>query len=199
MHTTEEQAQNLGPQVPDYDREAELLQIKVLQQRKIAMGIYGAVLILFLFPFFNLSCKGITLFSVSGLDMVTGKSFSDLSHSIGDELSAMDGGYGIPPSPWAIIAFLCPILAIGVYLSKYVMRDATALALGVVGFLGLVALAIVGKLKADSKFPDLLDDEVKVKFGMGLVLAIVAAAVAVYFSNAVHKGHKLLTARKDSL
>lgn len=165
----------------------DLLLVKTLQQRKIVKGLLIAILILFFFPFFSISCKGISVITVDGIDLVTGK-------SIDDDYDFDDAG--IPPSPWAILALICPALALGSYFSNWVQKDGGSLVLIMVGTACIIALAVVIKVKGASKL-DLDNDylEVKIKLGMGLVLAIASYLGATYFSYNIYRSQQEIDSR----
>jgi hypothetical protein len=138
--------------------------------RKIVLGIFVLVVIVFLLPWINVSCMGTSVVTANGFDMVTGKS-NDVP---GGLLTRVDNK--MDPQPLAILILVSAIVGIIITLLKWKRAPTAQTITAILGIVFLIAL----KLKLDNQVTQEGQGAIKIDYLIGYWLAIVLfAAVAV--------------------
>jgi len=131
---------------------------------------YGAMLILFLLPFFSVSCEGVTVASASGFDLVIGGELdgmiADMAKEGGGGDASFDGDLSVDPELWAIV--LLAIVIVGLVLS--LIKGAPKSLHGAVGLAGLVAIVMLYLKVTDGADLPSEAAEVEISVGMGFGL-----------------------------
>jgi len=143
--------QTINIQVPSADN--------IASRRPLIPASFTFAIILFFFTFCDFKCGGQKIFSVTGINLVTGTELKDHDMFTGRETK----GKEIPASIWAIFAFGAAIVGLGAFLIKEKREALIGTGAGAIGFGSLLILQFVikstidkearGQLEADLQFP----------------------------------------------
>ncbi len=129
-------------------------------QRRLPAGIYGLALLCFLLPFVAVSCQGERVATFTGVHLVTGTMVSQQRGK----------PERVPAEPFAILASLAGIAAIGFTFKRGQLREGVLGAVaGVTGFLALLAL----KFKIDDEIQRKGDGMFQVAYEPGYWLTLI--------------------------
>ncbi|MBK9636556.1 MAG: hypothetical protein IPO63_01575 [Bacteroidetes bacterium] len=138
---------------------------------------FGIVIICFFFSFFDLKCNNQVVYSVKGIDLVTGVNDPGKSNIFGGETNRTENPKG-QKSIWAIIAITCALLGILAYATKY--KDNHRLICGFAGG-GFCSMILLG---LTSYF--ILEDNLKGRADWSFGIAFFVALVGFFIAVAIH-------------
>lgn len=148
--------------------------------KKFSFAIFGLVLIAFFLPFMHLSCQGQKIgTSISGFQLITGTTME--LPDMGKMMAQQPGMPGEPPAMkadskigselFAIIAFSCAVLGLGL---SFLKNKKSAILPAISGVAGLVMLLLL-KSKLDGNITKEAGGMVQVEYDIGFWL------IAVFF------------------
>lgn len=164
----------------------------VEKARRFSPALFGIIAICFLLPFVAITCSGQELFSLSGLDLVTGtevgqddlaseftEGFNQLEEGFGGETTteteAADEETAIDPEPAAILALALAVIGLIAGFALKGDRGALVSALaGILGVLALLALRMMFKVEDPAASAEELQQAEAIigyEWGMGWWLA----------------------------
>jgi hypothetical protein len=145
--------------------------------RKIVLGIFLLVIILFLMPWVNVSCAGASIVEVSGFDMVTG------NYNVPQEYAGSSSGSNNEPLAIGVLAAAVAGAIFSLFSGKF------GIFMRVLSGLAGIALLIALKIKLGNDFRDSSADTsnemygvVQLRFLIGYWLTLGAFAVAAILS-----------------
>lgn len=128
----------------------------VEKARRFSPAMFAVIAVCFFLPFVALTCAGQELFSVKGIDLVTGTEITedDLSGDVRDSLQQFEEGFGetptddsadendkLDPQLWAIVALAAAVVGV---VGGLVLRDRRGRLLSAIsGIVGAVSLILL--------------------------------------------------------
>lgn len=159
--------QTIKIQVPSADN--------IASRRSLIPILFAAVIILFFFNFFTVSCGGQKVGSVTGFNLVTGTELKDHDLISGKEIKSEK----IPANIWAIIAFGVAIIGLGAFLIKDKNESFIGTGAGAIGLGSLVILQFVIKDSIEKKAEG---SPFQIDFEFAYWVALIAMGVAGFIS-----------------
>jgi hypothetical protein len=171
-------------------------------KKRISAGLFLVVILLFLTPWLEVSCAGAKVISFSGMDMVTGKSYTAPS---GSGYSSYNSNFGVPNStstssnrePLAIITLVLAVAGIIFSLVKWKRAELLSALAAICGFIFMIAL----KIKIDGDISEqgrgMLQTDYLAGYWIGLILLmgiflinILRQGISFKFSNTASADEK---------
>ena len=171
--------------------------------RKFSPGLFGIIVILFFLPFVAVTCSGTEMFTLKGLDLVTGTEITEdeiRDSEIGEQLTQFEEGFGgettessgeptkIDMQIFAVLALIAAVVGLITGFLLKGRRGALAAAIsGVVGALSLLILRSTFEVEATGdaaeqagtaeQIGDVVGYDWKLGWTLAFVLFLIAAVV----------------------
>jgi hypothetical protein len=157
----------------------------ISSRRSLIPVFFAAVILLFFFNFFTVSCGGQKVGSVTGINLVTGTELNG-SDMFSDSETR---GEKVPPNAWAIIAFVSAIVGLVVFLIKEKREALIGTGAGAFGFASLLILQFAIKSAIERK----TDGALQTDFQFAYWAALIAMGIAGFISYLrMKKTHKIV-------
>jgi len=147
------------------------------QAKKFSPALYALIIFCFLLPFFNLSCSGQKVMSLTGFQMVTGTQYEQQNMFGGGQTKKIEA------EPLAIFALIASIIGLVISLTKIKNVNLFSIIISIAGAVFLFLL----KNKLDNDIITQGQGMITIEYGFGfwfaLLLFIASAVIQGLFYN----------------
>jgi hypothetical protein len=145
----------------------------IASKRNIPTISFGAVILLFFLSFCDLQCSGQKIASVSGFNLVTGKSFSAPQPGGG-----LDSAQRLKPNFFAIMALGMAICGLVVYVNKLPNESFWGMAVGAGGAFSLLVMRTLLLAKINGQSMGMVSLHFKFPFWLAIMCFIAAGGLS---------------------